>query len=380
MKKEKGLAFEASKASEPPSNAIDASNASPLFREKSDPVTFDDVLAVFPEARIVTTWPPPIPAGHQSLFDAARAVGFPWLRVRPGFAIAGDEDGWHAWLEGFVSPADLLLARRRLADFQVLQSSGVSYGEWVGVGRRRWWRVLCFLPRATGGDVPATLVDHHTVDPPSFPCPTCTTTQLTSPEVNVTIKPEVSFTTGPWQTCTRCGGRRWRVTPDGDVCSACGPPPGHAPVAATWVRAGDGWACARCHPAPPVDPRPVCRYCRGKGACRDHAAEARQREERQRRRAQRRAEKPERGEPPSPRPAAARKAAACVVPHLHRHRCPGGGHGVRRAVDCPRTFACTLPACEHQVAHRCVCTLDTMEQRSKRERFVAALRQLPPRS
>ena len=153
-----------------------------------------------------------------------------------------------------------------------------------------------------------------------------------------------------------------------------------APVAAAWIRAGDGWTCSRCHPAPPVDPRPVCRYCRGKGACRNHAAEARQREERQRRRAQHRAEKPERGEPVSPSPAAARKAAACVVPHLHRHRCPGGGHGVRRAVDCPRTFACTLPACEHQVAHRCICcTLDTMEQRSKRERFVAALRQLTPR-
>jgi hypothetical protein len=214
------------------------------------------------------------------------------------------------------------------------------------------------------------------------PCPTCATTGPTSmlPGATVVIEPKITFTTGPWQVCSRCQGREWRSTPDGDECAACEPPPSRAPVASTWVRAGAGWTCALCHPAPPVDPRPVCRYCGGKGACHDHAAEARRREERRRRPAQRRPERPERDEPVSRRPAAARTGATPAVPHLHRHRCPGGGHGVRRADDCPRTFACTLPACEQLPMYRCVCCkLETMEQRSKRERFVAALRQRTPR-
>jgi hypothetical protein len=351
MKKKKGLAFEASKASEPPFNAFDAFDSSPLSKKKPDPITLDDVLAVFPDARIVS-WPPPIPAGHQPLLDAARAVEFPWLRLRPGFAIAGTEDSWRAWLEGFASPADLLLARRLLSEGHGL------------------------VTRAAGDDVrpPWALVDYYTAEPPAVPCPTCTTAQTTAFETNVGIESERTFTTGPWQTCFRCGGHEWRVTASGDVCVACGPPPGHAPVAATWVRAGDGWTCSRCHPAPPVDLRPVCRYCRGKGACRDHAAEARQREERRQQRAQRRAQKT--NDPASHRPAAGKESAP-AVPHLHRHHCPGGEHGVRRARGCPRTFACTLPACEQRTAYPCACCrLEVIEKRSKRQRFAAALSQL----
>src|SRR5262249_714375 len=62
-------------------------------------------------------------------------------------------------------------------------------------------------------------------------CQTCTLTQTTS------AASEAIFDTGPWQTCSRCGGRRWRSTLDGDECAACGPPPGRESVAITWVRA-----------------------------------------------------------------------------------------------------------------------------------------------
>jgi hypothetical protein len=108
-------------------------------------------------------------------------------------------------------------------------------------------------------------------EPPSISCPTCTV-QQTKPAVT-----EHVFETGPWQTCGRCGGCRWRSTEAGDVCVACGPRPGRAPAAATWVRAGGGWVCSRCHPIPPVDGREVCGVCQGKGRCRpDHNARLRQ--------------------------------------------------------------------------------------------------------
>jgi hypothetical protein len=110
------------------------------------------------------------------------------------------------------------------------------------------------------------LVDPFAVEPPTAPCPTCAVTRTRS------AAPEEIFDTGPWQTCSRCGGRRWRSTPEGDVCVACGPPSGREPVATTWVRAGGGWVCTRCHPpAPTDDTRTICEICGGKGRCRpDH--------------------------------------------------------------------------------------------------------------
>jgi hypothetical protein len=113
-------------------------------------------------------------------------------------------------------------------------------------------------------------VDPFTAEPPTAPCP-CTVTQTTS------APSEAIFDTGPWQTCSRCGGRRWRSTPDGDECAACGPPPGRESVAPTWVRAGGGWTCTRCHPpTPPDDTRTICEICGGKGRCRpDHDVQLR---------------------------------------------------------------------------------------------------------
>ena len=157
MKKEKGLAFEASKASErgpdglptlstlPTPAPCSVSNRIPSSSRTSSPSSPKLGSSHLAACRG--------PAGHQALFGAARAAGSHGSGCDPVSPSLGDENGWRAWLEGFVSPADLLLAQRRLAEFQVLQSSGVSCGEWVRVGRRRWWRVLCFLPRATGGDV-----------------------------------------------------------------------------------------------------------------------------------------------------------------------------------------------------------------------------------
>src|SRR5262249_7145451 len=88
---------------------------------------------------------------------------------------------------------------------------------------------------------------------------------------------EAIFYTGPWQTCSRCGGRRWRSTSQGDVCAACGPSSGREPVAATWVRTGGGWVCTRCHPpAPTDDTRTICEICGGKGRRRpDHDVQLR---------------------------------------------------------------------------------------------------------
>jgi hypothetical protein len=128
-------------------------------------------------------------------------------------------------------------------------------------------RPLIILPseRVSGG------VEPFTVEPPTVPCPTCAVTRARS------AAPEAIFDTGRWQTCSRCGGRRWRSTPEGDVCVACGPPSGHEPVATTWVRAGDGWICNRCHPPePPDDTRTICEICGGKGQCRpDHDVQLR---------------------------------------------------------------------------------------------------------
>jgi hypothetical protein len=58
---------------------------------------------------------------------------------------------------------------------------------------------------------------------------------------------------------------------------ACGPPSGHQLVAATWVRAGDGWICSRCHPPErPDDTRTICEICGGKGQCHpDHDVQLR---------------------------------------------------------------------------------------------------------
>jgi hypothetical protein len=114
-------------------------------------------------------------------------------------------------------------------------------------------------------------VDPFTIEPPTAPCPTCAMTRTRS------VAPEEIFDTGLWQTCSRCGGRRWRSTPEGDICVACGASSGREPVAATWVRAGGGWACTRCHPPVPTDDtRIVCEICGGKGRCRpDHDVQLR---------------------------------------------------------------------------------------------------------
>jgi len=114
-------------------------------------------------------------------------------------------------------------------------------------------------------------VDPFTVEPPTAPCPTCAATRTRS------AAPEAIFDTGSWQTCSRCGGRRWRSTPEGDACAACGPPSGCEPVEATWVRAGGGWTCTRCHPPVPTDDtRIICEICGGKGRCRpDHDVQLR---------------------------------------------------------------------------------------------------------
>jgi hypothetical protein len=114
-----GLRKHAQKAqkvpSAPPFCAFCACSLGASFsREPAGGVTVEDALDVVPGATVVSE-PRSIPAGHLALLEAARAAGFPWLRLRPGLAIAGDEDGWRAWLEGWVSPADLGLARRLLA-------------------------------------------------------------------------------------------------------------------------------------------------------------------------------------------------------------------------------------------------------------------------
>jgi hypothetical protein len=97
----------------PPSDAFDASDAWSLSGATSSGLTVEDVRDVF-GGRIIATTAPPITAGHVPLYELARAHGFPWLRVRPGLAIGRGEDAWHAWLEGWVSPAELVMATHRL--------------------------------------------------------------------------------------------------------------------------------------------------------------------------------------------------------------------------------------------------------------------------
>jgi hypothetical protein len=86
-----------------------------LSVEPSSSLSVEDVLSVFPGARIVDVMDRPNPAGHTGIFEAGRHRGFPWLRLRPGVAVGRGEDAWHAWLTGWVSPADLAVARARLA-------------------------------------------------------------------------------------------------------------------------------------------------------------------------------------------------------------------------------------------------------------------------
>jgi hypothetical protein len=107
-------------------------------------------------------------------------------------------------------------------------------------------------------------------EPPTVPCPTCTLAPRPP------VPQGLTFGTGPWQTCLRCQGHRWRSTEHGDECATCGPMPGSELPPATWRRAGTGWVCTQCHPIPPVDAREVCAICGGKGRCRpDHPARLR---------------------------------------------------------------------------------------------------------
>jgi hypothetical protein len=114
-------------------------------------------------------------------------------------------------------------------------------------------------------------VDPFAVEPPTAPCPMCAMTRARS------AAPKAIFDTGSWQTCSRCGARRWRSTAEGDVCAVCGPPSGREPVAATWVQAGGSWICTRCHPPQPTDDtRTICEICGGKRGCRpDHDVQLR---------------------------------------------------------------------------------------------------------
>jgi hypothetical protein len=43
-------------------------------------------------------------------FLLAETLGFPWVRLRPGLAIAGDRVGWGTFLCGPPDPEDLLQA------------------------------------------------------------------------------------------------------------------------------------------------------------------------------------------------------------------------------------------------------------------------------
>ena len=43
-------------------------------------------------------------------FLLAETLGFPWVRLRPGLAIAGDRVGWATFLCGPPDPQDLLQA------------------------------------------------------------------------------------------------------------------------------------------------------------------------------------------------------------------------------------------------------------------------------
>jgi len=110
------LASEASEASEAPLPTLPTLlTLPPSLTHALSGVTVDDVLTTFPGARIVDAVDPPMPAGHVELFEAGRCRGFPWLRVRPRYAVGRGEESWRAWLSRWVSPADLVVARARLA-------------------------------------------------------------------------------------------------------------------------------------------------------------------------------------------------------------------------------------------------------------------------
>jgi hypothetical protein len=163
------------------------------------------VAEIFPGVALVPSWPEPLPAERQALLDAARALSYPWLRLQPGAAVMGDADAWHAWLAGDVSPADLQLARRRLAAFAIARVAGTQLlTRWVPAPRPRhswdgWEEVLCFVPRGTR-------------DADNVPVARSWRDQLSA-----------TFTSSPAQVCTACGGHRWRRSETGDVCVICHP-------------------------------------------------------------------------------------------------------------------------------------------------------------
>jgi hypothetical protein len=155
-----------------PSNAFDAFDASPRLQKATIGVTVADVLDVFSGARIVETVEPPMPAGHLALFEAGRVLGFPWLRLWPGFAVGRGEDAWRAWLCYWVSPGALACARAALA-----RGMGLAAPAGDGIAPPTWRAAL----------------------------------QAASPE----------WRSSPAQRCSACGGQRWRRTGDGDVCTTC---------------------------------------------------------------------------------------------------------------------------------------------------------------
>ena len=115
----------------------------------------------------------PMPAAHVALVELARPLEFPLCELRPGAFVPGT-DGWRRWLGRFVPLATSGAARQALAAHAAAR----------------------LAPR------PDVWIPQHV--------------SWSSPE----------FTTGPWQTCGRCGGRRWWHHPrHGDCCTVCEPSP-----------------------------------------------------------------------------------------------------------------------------------------------------------
>jgi hypothetical protein len=50
------------------------------------------------------------------IFLLAESLGFPWVRVRPGVAVAGDRAGWATFLLDPPEPEDLLRAYTAVLD------------------------------------------------------------------------------------------------------------------------------------------------------------------------------------------------------------------------------------------------------------------------
>jgi hypothetical protein len=156
-----------------PSDAFDASDASPLLQKSPCGVTVAEILDVFSGATVVATVDPPMPAGHVALFEAGRVLGFPWLRLWRGVVAVGrGEDAWRAWLCHWVSPGALALARAFLARGMALAAPGPGDGTVPSS-----WRAAL---------------------------------EAAAPE----------WTSSAAQRCC-CGGQRWRRTVDGDVCTTC---------------------------------------------------------------------------------------------------------------------------------------------------------------